>query len=706
MPRSHPRLAAATIGLALLLGLPVLRASTAPGSPDPRASVITASDGSPPVLVFMSWDGTPAWLLSKLLAAGKLPNVQRLIDAGARAEYSIGNWASKTASGHAAVFTGAFGDVNGITANSIAPMPAAEHTLADRSISGFNSDSLMAEPIWVAAARQGRRVVSVSTTQSQPFAMYTQPGFESSQGLPGFAAPPDKLWMVDGYGARVLSGPAVIRAADTTDGRMTDAATTRWTNLPAPGPYHEFKLKVGDTVLEGIIWGDADARGIALGHGTDFRAADAVLAADPPSATGTEHFSPPVPVTAGGQDALVYFRLYEVAADRSDFLLWRSYGSAIRTAMTDPADAEALSAAAGAFTGNSRLWDGLGKLLPQGGDGTAEQRYAETASLVNAWFRRATVWAIRQDMGDVYLTYSPFPDEGHHSWYGLIDPDSVAYDPALAARLWPIEEMLMADLDRFLGEVIDALEASGRPWNLALFSDHGFMGVNKTFFPNRVLKQAGLVAVGDAAALDLGRTKVLYAFQDAAFAQVNSVVTSTLHTGHKGGIVRDEDWETVVQDATVALLGARDPATGWPIVTGVFRSDQHAGLGIGGRHGGDLYLDLAPGYSFSSAITDGPIVEARGAYSSGDHVFFTRRSSLQSIAVLGGDQMRDLGAIAPIQSIDIAPTMAYAAGIDPPAQAQGHVLGELVLPPTIERVCRSFVPRADNGAAVGEERQP
>ena len=681
---------------------------------------LRAAAGRTPIVLFMSWDGTPAWLLDKLLAAGKMPNVARLIADGAKADYSIGNWASKTAAGHAAVFTGAFGDVSGIPGNAVGLMPSAGHTIVEGSVSGYSSANLMAEPFWIAAIRQGRRAAAVSVTQSQPFEMYTQPGYVSEQGLPGFAKAGygDRLWMVDGYGSRTppLDNPAVVRAKDVTNFHATDATSTHWTNLPGPGPFHEFTLTLANSTFNGLLIDPPHAPSdgpvlaqMALSRGTDWRSADAVLETAPPSATGIEHFSAPVKVAVpagtggtggtpgGGQDAYLYLRLYDVAADGSNFLLWRSSASAIGTAMTRPADAAALVAAAGAFTGNARLWSDLGTLLPDGGDGTAERRYVETAILVMDWFRRATAWSIRQDQADAYFTYSPYPDEVHHIWYGLIDPTSPQYDAAMAAKLWPLEETVMAYLDRFLGETMDALAATGRPWNMVLFTDHGFLGVNKTFYPNRVLKAAGLASADAAGKVDVAATKALYAPENNADVLINSVPDSAQHAGHKGGTVPDGAWEQVMQDATIALLSARDPENGRPIVTGVFRPDQHRGFGIGGPHGGDLYLDLAPGYAFSPGANNGAIVTARGAYASGDHIQLSYRTTLQGIAVLGGTQIRDLGRISAVRSIDLAPTLARAVGLEPPAQAQGHILGEL-MEPEVVKMWANFLPRAERAA--------
>src|SRR5437870_3531990 len=67
--------------------------------------------------IIVSWDGAANWVVDRLLAEGRLPNVARLAKMGVRAEYCTPAYPSKTFPGHAALWTGAYGDVNGITNN-------------------------------------------------------------------------------------------------------------------------------------------------------------------------------------------------------------------------------------------------------------------------------------------------------------------------------------------------------------------------------------------------------------------------------------------------------------------------------------------------------------------------------------------------------------------------------------------------------------
>ena len=99
----------------------------------------------------------------------------------------------------------------------------------------------------------------------------------------------------------------------------------------------------------------------------------------------------PVPVGAGadgfaglrlrmaGGEGSAFFRLYSLAADGSELLLYRTPVQRIRAHPSRLEDA-ALEASGG-FVGNGSSWayaDGsLGPTLAKGGDGTAERRYLE-----------------------------------------------------------------------------------------------------------------------------------------------------------------------------------------------------------------------------------------------------------------------------------------------------------------------------------------
>src|SRR4029077_21152972 len=103
---------------------------------------------------------------------------------------------------HAALYTGAWSDANGIAGNVIVPPGAA---ITDAS-SGYTSASLRAEPVWAAAARQDVDVAVVSATQVYPFSTYF-----GERRFPGYYG--RHLTLFDGY-QNVEASDRVYAAAD------------------------------------------------------------------------------------------------------------------------------------------------------------------------------------------------------------------------------------------------------------------------------------------------------------------------------------------------------------------------------------------------------------------------------------------------------------------------------------------------------------
>lgn len=625
-----------------------------------------AAQNRPPTLVYISWDGSPGWVIERLLNEGKLPNLQRLAGTGVYVKRTVGNWPSVTAAGHAAVFTGAYGNVNGVTGNGVPLAPFGEHTVGEGTTSGFSADNLLAEPVWVAAARQGRRVAALSVTQTSPFEMFTSDDYSSPQGAPAFGDYRDLLFMVDPYGA-VNAGAGVVRASEEgIDLTQTDAAD--WRNLPTAGPYRAFTLGEGDGALPGLLVaneaGTFDT--VVVSRARDYEQATVLEAA--PFSNSTEHVSTPVQLTLGEDSGFTRLRLGRVEPDGSDFDLWHSALSDLTGNLTDPASAAPLQRAAGSVAGN-------GVYLPPFPDAPPlPNGYGEMALVVNAWFMDGLVWAIERDMADVYASYSPYPDEWFHNFYGYLVGEAPGANAALEAKAWSYAEAIFGDLDRHLGRVVDALEASGRPWNVVMFTDHGFRAASKVVYPNRILAKAGLLTLDQEGVPVPGETRALYGLENAGGVHLNTTASPSGRNGQRGGTVTQAAYGVTVQQVRRALLAARDPETGERVVTRVYRADVQAENGLGGPHGADLYLDLAPGYYWSSDTDSGLNVEASEPFTTGVHGLPTvSGDAMLGYAVLGGDGFADGVVVEKARSTVLTPTALRAVGLGPPTDATGSV---------------------------------
>ena len=97
-------------------------------------------------------------------------------------------------------------------------------------------------------------------------------------------------------------------------------------------------------------------------------------------------------------------------------------------------------------------------------------------------------------------------------------------------------------------------------------------------------------------------------------------------------------------------------------------------MGIGGESGGDLYVDLLPGYDFDARVGAASFVTQRQPH--GDHGFNPLRSSMRTIMVLNGPGIAAGQRLQGVRIIDFAPTLAGLLGLPPLKDATGRVLEE------------------------------
>jgi len=602
--------------------------------------------------ILVSLDGSAADVLDDAVTRGIMPNLARLRRRGAAAESSLSTLPAKTAAGHAALFTGAWSDRNGIAGNDVALPEGSVVDVHD----GFTSTHLVAEPLWVTAARQGLDASVVSATQTFPFAPFLEErrfGGNFGRGLT----------LMNGYQGVHVPG-RVYTASD-----LPLRAAGEWLgDLPAhEGEAKELELAVGSTRIDGLLYDDPGdpARGfdtLYLGLDRDPKGG-VTLKPSPPRGPDPGAFGG-MTLRIGGADAAAYFRLFELAGDGARILLYRSSLHVLRS--SKPRVDTAAYEASGGFVGNgaSRAYERgeLGPPLWKGGDGTAERRYLETVGLVARQFTRLADFALDRTARDLLVTYLPYPDEALHLWRGYLDASLPGHDPALAARLRGFLDEVLKVADGYVGHL--AARADARTI-LAVAGDHGMAGAAHLLRPNVALAQAGLLAVDARGAIDLGRTKAAYFPGDSGFVLLN-------RTSRPGGIVPPAEEDAVRSAVSAALHGVRDPASGQPVVLDLLDA-RNPGQepSFGGPNGGDLYLSLRPGYDISASM-NGAVVEEISPR--GVHGLDPRRRELQAGFVVAGPGVAAGVSLGPIRQIDVAPTLAALLGIDPPAQSTGVVL--------------------------------
>jgi predicted AlkP superfamily pyrophosphatase or phosphodiesterase len=598
--------------------------------------------------ILLSLDASAAPLLDDAVARGVMPNLADLRRRGATARGSLTTMPSKTAPGHAALYTGAWSDRNGITGNEIV-LPGAPIT---DGVTGYSSLRLRAEPIWAAAARQDLDVTVVSATQNYPFST-----FLSDHRFPGYYG--RHLTMFDGY-QNLDARDRVYGAADL------HPATVEWLG-PLPehdGETRAFALDDLGVRFDALLYDDP--RDPTPGFDTLLLTLDGDprggLTLKPVAlrSDGSAFGGLAVPVSGG--DAAVYFRLFALAPDGSALTLYRTAPHVLRS--SKPRLEQAAFDASGGFVGNAAASTyergQLGKPLWDGGDGTAERRYLESVALVVRQTSRLNDFAIDHTGWELLLTYLPFPDEAVHLWYGYLDPSLPSHDAALASRLRPFLDEVLRLAD---GEIGHLVRRAGKDTIVAVGGDHGVMGVDRELRPNVLFKQAGLLTLDAGGRVDLAHTQAYYSSGQYVFIN---------RTSRAGGIVKPEEEDAVRRAIVQALSHVPGATARAPIVVAVLdpRTPGHV-PSFGGPTGGDLYLSVAPGYNVSARLDGEAVVKIAPR---GEHFLDPENAAMHAGFAMAGPGVTEGAQLGLIRQIDVAPTLCLLLGIEPPAQATGMVL--------------------------------
>lgn len=572
---------------------------------------------SHPRLVNIVWDGAADWVVDKLLAEGKLPNVARLRRNGISATAVIPAWPSKTAVGHASIFTGTWPDRHGVTNNSTGVLPISTHSL-EESRSGFDSASLQAEPIWVTIAKAGRKAVALSAAGSYPPGRYRRQ-IQAAGGNPknfvefsGFELNLEPSHMIRRPGTLTLAGTQFwIRAIDDPQ-----IAVRGFDTVEISGAGHTIRLR-------------------------------------PSPANPKAAWPNGIKVMKDGNAGMAQFRLWSLDPKTGGMNLYVPKMNAVQGTQSAEENARYMRAYGGFHDDFDVYEQGvLGDPLWRGGNGEAEQRILELVQHDANLLKRSFAYGWKTYRPDVLFHYQPMTDACGHSLMAFLDPDT-AKDERLRKAMWKVYAKVYEIEDDWLGYILDSVDKNTV---VALMSDHGMAGITQEININRLLQDAGLCVYREDGKVDWSKSRAAVPDWGDFFVVVNS-------TRHRGGIVPVSQEAAVVAEVKAALLEAR------PLVTGVFTTQDAQNLGIGGDNGGSVYFELAPGLNPRSSAKAPLLRPASPGF--GNHGFWPYRRTMNSILYAAGGSLPKGRVLPIIRQIDIWPTLSKAIGLPAPKDATG-----------------------------------
>jgi len=635
-------------------------------------SAISGCDGSEqvskynsPRAILVSIDALHEQIMRETLTPEQVPALYEIFENGACAEYAITAFPSLTAPSHSSIWTGAYGDVTGISGNSQHRLPRDEHAITD-SWSGFHYDPLSAESIWISAGRSGMRVAAHQTTQAPGVPGYLPRTGERTDSLQQRRSEAetilsgDKVMAFNGYN-RMITGDALLTAEDIS---WTDASDWSGLNeLETVVDPRAFTFENRAGLFYGLLYGSNGYDSVLISTTPSVSESVQATASEPETASRREelaqHFSQALEVPVDDGTVFLRVRLFDVEEDGSDFMLFHPRLQVVEANRKDLR--EEYDRAVRGWIGNSAIGlyrnGAFGPTFADGGSGLAEQRYMETAELMTRQFMRAADWLWNEKDPQFMLDYFPLSDTIDHTVLGYLEDGWPMYDAALAEKISDFRAMVWGYTDmrvRHLMELADSKDAA-----FFITGDHGMRSSWNVFYPNIALMEAGLLTLDDNGAVDLSQTKA-YA-PNGYWITINS-------DEWKDGIVSPEEMSEVANLVADALRRVKTD-NGETVVTEIYTPEANPGLGLGGNAGGDIYWGMTDGFR-SSSSTRGDAITEPGDLRTG-HGFASTDPDMYTAFCAGGGGFTQV-RIEGVRTIDIAPTVAEFLGIDAPQDVRGE----------------------------------
>ncbi|MCX6614327.1 MAG: alkaline phosphatase family protein [Acidobacteria bacterium] len=544
----------------------------------------------------ISLDGMGFKAFTEDPAATDMKTMRRLAAEGISAPMQAA-FPSLTAPGHASIFTGVYGNVNGVTSNNV---PVTFETRAN----GFRAEQLKTEFFWLKPGRSGMKTVAHNPTQ----------GFPCTQ----FNSGPN-VTLMNGYQTPEVSPEKLVKAKDVT---WLDKAPDGFaTPLKSQLPIRYFRYDSGRIQFVGAVFAKGfhyDTIRMTAYSGKRYVDVERKESETEPVRTGNKtrplarYFSEGLPIA---DITAVHFRLFELNAEGTDFLLYQTQAKEI--SICEDGDTQAtkfkqkLLTTTGAFIGN-----GAGGLYTKGElgvpytDGLAERRFLETLELHARQTMRHTRALLAEYDPRLLVDYISTPDDMLHNWWGNNDKMIEPY------RRWGYQI-----IDERLTQLSQLLKEED---HIVVVSDHGMTAMHTELRINKLLEELGY--------------KGRIAAQDHFL------------------IAKDKD-PALLEEVKQKLDNFRDGET--KVFTEWFWPKEAATkFGIGGPFGGDLYFDLAPGYKSASG-TNKPTIQKLERVK-GEHGPLPTRPDLQALFIAYGPNLHSRAAS--MKTTNIAPLVLTLLG--------------------------------------------
>lgn len=628
-----------------------------------------SSCGAAKRAIVLGIDGLMLPMVEHLIVQGRLPHLGRVFREGAVAKVLP--------------FISSWGPINFMSlATGTSPGTTWQGSDMPRGV-GAERGAYVAETLWEAVERSGRTSVVLSYPGAWPAVLprgvVGVPDTGGTSSAPLTLARPARLMtsgLADRYrqppGTRAGWIPLAARARPEPAPLLLEppGPPLNWANLPIPGALATMlpiRGRAGGTLAElGLLLvpgGEGSWRALVCSD----RDGGRVLAE-----TEVGSWSDWMALgTTGTVDGAVRFKLLEVDDEGREVAICHSEVYP-QTGFARPASVEAgLVEAVGPYASGSSA--GLRPSDPFWGTAVEEAVYE------GEWLAGAARHLAETREWTLFMTVYRPPDAANHGCLAFLDPDIPDYggrDTELAAE---IIAAAYGAADRTLGALLDL---AGDDTVIALVADHGAAVNHVTCDVYNLLMEHGLLTLHE------GTTEVDWSRTQAYIrpTRSGSEVFVNLAGRESAGVVDPADYERVQERVIDLLLDWRDPQTGRRAVALALKKRDAPLIGYWGEAAGDVQFIYNAGFVWGELPPGRSIARTRiPSVNHGPQIPTTEKglaTNMGMLALWGSGVRRGYRrpdeTVGPARMSDPAPTIAHLLGIDPPAQNEGAVLGDML----------------------------
>jgi len=296
---------------------------------------------------------------------------------------------------------------------------------------------------------------------------------------------------------------------------------------------------------------------------------------------------------------------------------------------------------------------------------------------------------------DILMVYAHAPDTFNHYEMGQVSPGTAGYKKSKEKKHWDLFRREFATLDRFIGKLS---KLSDKETIVVVISDHGCIAVDRQVWINKFFIDQGLMKYrknSDGEYEYIPQQSKVFVGE----SPLNTYIWFNLKGRENGGIVSPKEIPRLEQKVLDVLYDIKDPQTGFSPFSLILRKRDASLLGLWGKQIGDILFLYREGYMQPEFTVWGPITPREwndfsrdgfgpAAYNFpdcyGQHGSYLPSTTYKGFKIAGifvaaGPGLKK-GFIRknPFWMTDVAPTLSYLLGIQPPRDYQGGIVFNLI----------------------------